>query len=55
MTQNLVLLSSQSPFPGQLVEDPAREQGLFPIVFVSLVLLMILRNCSVNKNTYLEV
>lgn len=26
MTQNLMRLSSQSPFPGQLVEDPAREQ-----------------------------
>ena len=45
MTQNVVLVSSQSPFPSQLVEDPAREQGLFPIVFVSLVLVMILRNC----------
>lgn len=44
MTQNFVLLWSQSPFPSQLVADPAGEQGLFPIFSVTLVLLVIPRN-----------
>ena len=36
-------------------EDTAGEQGLFPIFSVTLVLVIILRNWYVNKNTHLEV
>lgn len=53
LSQNFVYLWRE-PLPKPAHEDTAGEQGLFPIFAVTLVLVIILRNWYVNKNTHLE-
>lgn len=49
------ILVEPEPLSKPAHEDAAGEQELFPIFSITLVLVIILRNQYVNKNTLLEV